>query len=340
MNANNLNPDYDAFPNRIESHAQFGTWSVRFATNDQIWSPGLFQLLGLSAVTVRPSYTLFLSMIHPDDRQGLDLDALVQGGAGPVPRIVRLVLPDGRVRSLSLRIEVHIGIDGRPIAVRGVALDVSDREKLARLRALERQQREALYLAKRVATYSVPPDRIIDFPRAMSEVHGLEYEEICFDPFMMVLAEERERFRDYSRQAESRRVHFQGTTRERLADGEIWQFRIVGVPLFGPDGAYLGAAGLKHALHLPETGQADDRLRHALEQAVCGHHLRAARALPDWSMTALAEASGLSLSTVRRLEEDGAPQSDRSRGRAIEALRAGGVRFISMDDGTIAVARS
>ncbi|KMO18356.1 hypothetical protein SQ03_10620 [Methylobacterium platani JCM 14648] len=70
-----------------------------------------------------------------------------------------------------------------------------------------------------------------------------------------------------------------------------------------------------------------------------GHHLRAARGLLDWSMSTLAEAGGLSLSTVRRLEEDAEGQGARSRHRAVTALRQAGIRFIALDDGTLAVAR-
>ena len=79
-------------------------------------------------------------------------------------------------------------------------------------------------------------------------------------------------------------------------------------------------------------------LRRGLEACVAGHHLRAARALLGWSMLELATASGLSFSTVRRLE-DGTGSGDRSRDAAIAALRAAGIRFSLMDGATVAVAR-
>ncbi|KMO14901.1 hypothetical protein QR78_22520 [Methylobacterium indicum] len=71
-----------------------------------------------------------------------------------------------------------------------------------------------------------------------------------------------------------------------------------------------------------------------------GRHLRAARGLLDWSMATLAEAGGLSLSTVRRLEDDAEGRSSRSRHKAVDALRRAGIRFIAMDDGTIAVVKT
>jgi len=47
-------------------------------------------------------------------------------------------------------------------------------------------------------------------------------------------------------------------------------------------------------------------------EAIRSCHVRAARALLDWSMLVLAESSGVSLSTVKRLEEKIAPHTPRS----------------------------
>jgi len=82
-----------------------------------------------------------------------------------------------------------------------------------------------------------------------------------------------------------------------------------------------------------------DRIPEALEEAIQSSHLRAARALLDWSMPVLAEFSNLSLSTVKRLEECRDRQTTRSRLKAIVALHRAGIRFILLDDGTVAVAK-
>jgi hypothetical protein len=55
-------------------------------------------------------------------------------------------------------------------------------------------------------------------------------------------------------------------------------------------------------------------------------------------MMDLAGASGLSFSTIRRLEEDEEGSAARSRHLAIAALRASGIRF-SMLGNSIAVAK-
>ncbi|WP_366914799.1 helix-turn-helix transcriptional regulator [Hyphomonas sp.] len=61
--------------------------------------------------------------------------------------------------------------------------------------------------------------------------------------------------------------------------------------------------------------------------------IRAARALLDWSQQKLADESGVSLATIRRIESDRGP--DRSTGPNLDAiqraLEVGGVAFIAKD---------
>lgn len=172
----------------------------------------------------------------------------------------------------------------------------------------------------------------------MAQVHGLPFEEICVNPFLMIVPEERAAFQAMAEEHIEQRTLFQATAHECLANGERLHFRILTIPIWDPDGTYLGRCGLKYpvkaALLMPAP------LRAGLEQFVAGHHLRAARALLNWSMMDLAQASGLSHSTVRRLEEDSEHRGSRSRLHAVEALRRAGVRFVAMDDGTLAVARA
>ncbi|WP_162560487.1 hypothetical protein [Methylobacterium durans] len=57
-------------------------------------------------------------------------------------------------------------------------------------------------------------------------------------------------------------------------------------------------------------------------------------------MMDFAKASGLSFSTIRRLEENNEAAAANSRRMAIAALRRAGIRFTLMDGSTIAVART
>jgi len=315
-----------------------GAWSWVLAGGEQIWSPGFFRLLGLVPNATKASYDLLLSLVHPEDRHRLPAPGEVRQGHVPHETIVRVIRPNGTVRVLSLVMEARFSAEGRPIAVNGTALDVTDREQLSRMREVERRRRGALYLTEHIVAFSVGLDLRHEFPFEMAQVHGLPYEEICLDPYAMIVPEERAAFQDAALTQIERRLFFQGTAHERLANGELWHFKIITVPVLDPDGVYLGRCGLKCPVRSPIPMSL--ALSEGLDQAVTGHHLRAARALLDWSMMDLAQASGVSHSTVRRLEEDREHRGSRSRLQAVEALRRAGIRFIPMDDGTLAVGKS
>ncbi|MCJ2122138.1 PAS domain-containing protein [Methylobacterium sp. J-077] len=306
-------------------------------SGEQIWSPGFFRLLGLVPNAAKANYDLLLSLVHPEDRHRLPSLGEVRQGHVPRETIVRVIRPNGTMRVLSLVMEARFSGDGRPVAVNGTALDVTDREQLALMQQDERRRRGALYLTEHITTYSVGLDLRFEFPFEVAQVHGLPHDEICSNPYLMIVPEERHAFQEAAQAQIDRQQFFQGTAHERFANGELWHFKIITVPVRDPDGSYLGRCGLKYPVRSSMPVSA--ALGEGLDQAVTGHHLRAARALLDWSMMELAQASGLSHSTVRRLEEDGEHRGSRTRLQAVASLRQAGIRFILMDDGMLAVAK-
>lgn len=107
-----------------------GAWSWVFAGGEQIWSPGFYRLLGLVPNAAKARYDLLLSLIHPEDRHLMP--ALTDIRQGHVPRevIVRVIRPNGTVRTLSLTMEIRFSTEGRPVALNGTALDVRDRKSV------------------------------------------------------------------------------------------------------------------------------------------------------------------------------------------------------------------
>ncbi len=345
MDAADLTSCSDILLRTIEECGLAGGWRWTFASNGHRWSPGLFRLLGLDPSFVTASYDLLIELLHPDDRVQLASPSeVVQGHVSP-RATVRLIRPGGDLRILSVLSELRVSPEGRPLSLSGIALDVTDRERLRRAQAVDQRRRRALYRTTYATAYAVGVDRMHDLPPEMAQVHGLSLQEIRRDPFAMIVPEERTAFRERAMAVHAPQARFQGRARERLANGEVWQFRIIGVPLWDEAGRYRGRAGMKYPIHpsgaaLQVTeAAADRRVRRAFDQTVRADHLRAARGLLDWSRGTLAEASGLSLSTVRRLEEDEEGQGARSRHKAVDALRRAGIRFIAMDDGTLAVAK-
>jgi hypothetical protein len=80
-------------------------------------------------------------------------------------------------------------------------------------------------------------------------------------------------------------------------------------------------------------------LGRAEAEILTADHLRAARALLNWSMSDLALESGLSVSTIKRAETLPQDVTRRSYRLMVETLQGGGIRFLTLDDGTVAVAK-
>ncbi|BAQ49004.1 MULTISPECIES: PAS domain-containing protein [Methylobacterium] len=345
MDAGDLTSCSDVSLRMIEEYGVAGRWHWSLAADEQRWSPGFFRLLGLDPAFAVARYDLFLDLLHPDDRARLASPARIRRGEVVPEALVRLIRPSGDLRILSVVSELRVSPEGRPLSLGGVALDVTDRERLRQLQEAEQRRRRALYLTSYTTTYTLGHDLVHRFPDEVAQVHGLALEEIQVDPFLMVVPEERTALRDRGWERHDRHLHFQAIAHERLANGEVWRFRLVGVPAWNAAGDALGWIGMKYPVHesgAPVHGAlapGDAEMRRSLEQAVRGRHLRAARGLLDWSMTTLAEAAGLSLSSVRRLEDNAEGEGSRSRHKAVAALRRAGIRFIAMDDGAIAVAK-
>ncbi|KAB1077308.1 PAS domain-containing protein [Methylobacterium soli] len=256
MNSSSIAFSSREFLRMIESLGLTGNWGWSFTTHEQVWSPGLYNVLALEAGTVRPDYDLLLSLVHPDDRPALEGSAEIVRTGFLSDRTFRIIRHDGTMRLLMSRGEVFHTPGGEPIGAAGVVIDVTDRERI-----------------------------------------GLAYADAA---------------RRQGPQAEN------------------------GIPA----GNGAAAPGCQPAsLTDPDPESAAEAESFSPEEAIDRRHLRAARALLDWSMADLAQASGLSFSTVRRLEESAEGGTVRSRRAAVAALRAAGIDFTRAAGDAVAIAK-
>ncbi|WP_298963293.1 PAS domain-containing protein [uncultured Methylobacterium sp.] len=316
-----------------------GAWRWVFSTGEQVWSPGLFGLLGLDPGRVRPDYGLFLALVHPDDR-ALAGSAVQLSQDGILPdATIRVIRPDGAVRVLVRRGEVVRSPDGRPLSAAGVMLDATDAEAVAGLRREEQRRRRALFEQAQTWTHATAYGG--DARHASQELlqlTGLSQEAFRHDCTLVIMPDRRESVRAQVRRMLDAGKPFAVEKRLVLAEGGHGDFRFVFAPVRDERGAievWASQAARIGGLREASAG----RLRQGLEQGIEGRHLRAARGLLDWSRDDLARRSGLSLSTIRRLEEDGEGAASRSRHAAVAALRQAGIGFLLVDGNTIAVVK-
>ncbi|MDR7039124.1 DNA-binding XRE family transcriptional regulator [Methylobacterium sp. BE186] len=338
MNAADLAFSPEEYLRLIESLGLTGTWTWTFATNEQTWSPGLYRILGMEPSLVRPSYDLFRSLVHPEDRSMLESVVEVMHLGCLTDHTVRVQRPDGGSRTLSCRGEVLFSPDGRPRSASGLVLDITNPDRLARAQAAERQRRWALFEQTGSFQFTLSVDGVFHFPKELFALTGLTAADIAEDAFVTICREEREHWRGLSLEARGAGLAHSSSPLAPLAGGGSARFRVVTVPVRSD----LGLIKEWSSITVPvdtNAFRASDSALEGLEQAVCGAHIRAARALLDWSMADLARASGVSFHTIRRIEEDAPGILAQTRHLAIAALRRGGIRFVFLDDGSIATAR-
>ena len=137
-------------------------WTLDLQTDRHEWSDAMFRLVGLDPGDDAPSGTEFLSLVHPDDRDG----ARDLAGTGFVTGhgdVFRVVHPDGSVRSLQSWTDVETDADGVASRVVGATIDVTDRETALSSLAVSQANLQAALELTRTATWEwdVRRDRII-----------------------------------------------------------------------------------------------------------------------------------------------------------------------------------
>ena len=118
--------------------ARVGSWDWELATNQLIWSKGLYDLLELDPTTFTPSLESFRALVHPQDWPRLDAvaKAHVETGA-PFDCEHRVRLPSGRELILRAAAQRELDSQGRVVRVRGIAQDITAE------RQLEEQRRQS-----------------------------------------------------------------------------------------------------------------------------------------------------------------------------------------------------
>ena len=105
---------------------RIGSWEVDVSSGDWLWSDEAFRLLGADPGGTEPSFNLFLSRVHPDDRARLQ-ERHAQGVRSALGYEIqyRLVRFDGEVRQMRGVVEFEHDVDGVLIRVAGILQDVT-----------------------------------------------------------------------------------------------------------------------------------------------------------------------------------------------------------------------
>jgi PAS domain S-box-containing protein len=108
--------------------ASVGDWKWTFDGGALVWSAETYRIFGVDPGTFALTYAAFLSCVHPDDRERViaNLDRAVARRES-LEHEFRIVRPNGDVRVLHSRSEIHQDDEGRPVMMVGMSQDVTER---------------------------------------------------------------------------------------------------------------------------------------------------------------------------------------------------------------------
>jgi putative two-component system response regulator len=150
---------------RDERLAHVAAWEWNPKTDDATWTPELRALLGVSPDVVG-SFEAFLEVVHEDDRAHVrsTIESAL-GSEGGFSYRARIVRGDGAVRTIDNQGDVEIGADGRPTAMWGASVDVTE------LVEAERASREQAYGLQSAFETALDPILVCDDDRRWVEVN-------------------------------------------------------------------------------------------------------------------------------------------------------------------------
>lgn len=311
----------------LEASAGIGSWRYHFKSKHLVWSRGVYDLLGLPE-TVKPSYDLFAKFTHPDDRLPVDnLDSYLNE-VRTIDREFRLIDTRGMTRWVSHKAEVLVDDHGQRILACGILIDIS-----ARLNALNERdatERRLRALSQSIAKITWTADANGNMPASQGwmDLTGQGPKDCSGLGWLDAICEtDREAIKRAWLEARETKTQFRAKYCLKTRDGKLRRFLAQCVPMFDDKGDvrnWLGALIDIDDLERPNAHSAPPAKLNGLR----GRDLTGARALVGWSLQDLANNSGLSFSTVRRIEElsDVASRKDVAL-KIVSILQHAGVEF-------------
>lgn len=315
-----------------ETQGDMGSWSWSLDDDRMRWSAGFFRMLGLDPLAVEPSWDLLESLVHSDDAGPDGAYARPVPHRGPHDRRFRVVRPGGDIRWLRLISGVAGSSSRQPGRVIGVAIDVT-----AALRHSEISQRfeglvDSLHELFELSVWRTEADGGMGDRTEWWQLTG-QHPPGNGPWAHLVAVHPDDRQKVHASWAYAIRTGTHRCDVRVMVHGEYVQARSRGAPIRDISGAITGWIGVTAFGVAPQVAGKPSS-EHGDSSLLSPAQVRAARGLLDWTARELAERSGVSFSTVRRIEMPG-PRAVREENlRAVRTtFERHGIEFIVLADG-------
>ncbi|WP_296075059.1 PAS domain-containing protein [uncultured Agrobacterium sp.] len=312
---------------RLEGALGIGYWTFVIATEALHWSPGLYALLGLKQDQILPDMSVYNGMIHPEDQREWDDILRMSRGSERTQSTVRIIRPTGELIWVRTQFISQFDRGGRLIAYHGVMTDVTDYENKLRLANSRWALAQSVKKMMQGAIWRAGPDGRLTDTADWVRFTGQSAEQARdWEALEAMHPEDRDHFREnWARSIRDRSpLHYRARIRDRT--GQYVTYETRAVPIVDDEGRLVEW----HGLSLPLNG-----IQNASAVDLTSAHIRAARALLDWTGPDLAQKSGISFSTIKRLEKSEGLVKPDTVLKVTETLESAGVRFGSDGCGKI-----
>lgn len=166
------------------SASGIGMWFLDLVENKVDWTQQGKAILGLSADD-ELSYERFLSLIHPEDRDRVQI-AAYQAVDNQTEYNVkyRILLPDGSIRWIAARGKGFYNQNGEPVRMMGTVQDISDFKEIEENLSQSRQKLKILLDSLPIFTGFLTRDGIItEVNQTALDVAGLQREDVLNKDF-------------------------------------------------------------------------------------------------------------------------------------------------------------
>ncbi|WP_306765469.1 PAS domain-containing protein [Rhizobium sp. AAP43] len=318
----------------IEERRTIGFWSCDVSSGKCWPSTGFYRILGLQPGTPF-EISGIAQQVHPEDRVLVeDLWSMIRLGV-PVNRDFRIIRSDRTVRWIELRSEIVLDQHDKPSRAIGMLLDVTAMHESRH--ALE----DMLDRQKAMGSLVSMEWRISGDGTSLTQSNwnGLtgqnEMQAAGGGWLAAVHPEDQSRVASDWARAVSTNSPYRNNLRIRRADGIYEWFHARAVPIIKKGGQTHEWIGILirtdeiHASHLPDD--------HSY-QTIMPAQIRAARAILEWTLDDLSRISGVSVSSIRRIEAGGERVTRPASLIAIrEAFEKEGLHF--QDDSSVSFSR-
>jgi hypothetical protein len=314
-----------------EGHGNMGSWTWTPADDLMRWSSGFFRILGLDPVSAEPSWSLLESVMHGEDALPAGAGRRIAAQGELQDLRFRILRPDGDVRWVRLVSGVTPVPNRAPATIVGVIFDVTASQRCA-----EAQQRldgliEDVSELYDLSIWRTEADGSVGDPMAWWQMTGQMLPAADrWAHLATVHPDDRQTVLDAW--ASSIRTGVHRCEVRVMVGGEYVKGRSRAAPIRDGSGRITGWLGTT-AFEQPAPAKERPRAQ-ARETLLSAAQVRAARGLLDWTARDLADRSGLSFSTVRRIETPG-PRAVRKETllAARSAFEKHGVEFVTLGDG-------